>query len=82
VLTAAEVRLAFQKDMQLLPPVTVTHKAASLSDTLREVEKSLITGALQRAGGKQTEAAKLLGISAKNLWNKLQKHAIDPSDYA
>jgi len=33
---------------------------------------------LRKAGGTQTEAADALGISAKNLWNKLKKHAIDP----
>ncbi|MBU1611497.1 MAG: sigma-54-dependent Fis family transcriptional regulator, partial [Proteobacteria bacterium] len=45
-----------------------------------EHERQLIKTALRRTGGVQTEAATLLGISPKNLWNKLQKHAIDPSE--
>jgi two-component system response regulator AtoC len=49
-----------------------------LRQAVQDYEKSLILAALQRTGGVQTEAAKLLGISAKNLWNKLQKHGVDP----
>ena len=36
-----------------------------------------ILTALRQANGVQTAAAKRLGISAKNLWNKLQKHDIE-----
>ncbi|WP_324352255.1 helix-turn-helix domain-containing protein [Desulfovibrio sp.] len=46
---------------------------------MNEYEKGLIVQALRRAGGVQTEAARLLGITAKNLWNKLQKHGLDPA---
>jgi two-component system response regulator AtoC len=50
----------------------------SLRETLREVEKRMILQALSRSGGRQTEAAKLLGVTPKNLWNKIKKHGIDP----
>ncbi|EPR44152.1 two component, sigma54 specific, transcriptional regulator, Fis family [Desulfovibrio sp. X2] len=50
-----------------------------LREAVTLYEKNLILSALRQAGGVQTEAAKLLGISAKNLWNKLQKHSIDPT---
>ena len=53
-----------------------------LRDTLQEVERKLILQALSRTGGRQTEAAKRLGISPKNLWNKIQKHGIDPKSIA
>jgi two-component system response regulator AtoC len=49
-----------------------------LRQAVNAFEKGLIVQALQRSGGVQTEAAKLLGITAKNLWNKLQKHGLDP----
>ncbi len=49
-----------------------------LKDRLARVERELILQALRQAKGRQTEAAQLLGIGPKNLWNKLQKHGIDP----
>ena len=42
----------------------------------------MLVAALQRAGGIQKDAARTLGISPKNLWNKIQKHHIDPAEYA
>jgi two-component system response regulator AtoC len=78
VLTREAVQRAFQKDLHLLP-VSLPSETATLKETLNEVEKGLILSALKRGKGRQTEAARLLGISAKNLWNKLQKHGIDTS---
>ena len=51
-----------------------------LKQRLAGLERQLILQALEQAGGRQTEAARLLGIGPKNLWNKLQKHGIDPKD--
>jgi two-component system response regulator AtoC len=50
-----------------------------LKQALMEYEKTLIENALRACGGVQTEAATALGVSAKNLWNKLRKHGIDPA---
>ncbi|MDR3045079.1 MAG: sigma-54 dependent transcriptional regulator [Desulfovibrio sp.] len=49
-----------------------------LRETIRMVERNLLLDALRRAEGRQTEAAVLLGLTAKNLWAKLQKHGIKP----
>ena len=49
-----------------------------LRDALRDYERTLIAEALRRTGGKQTEAAALLGLSPKNLWAKIKKHGMDP----
>ncbi|WP_461211311.1 sigma-54-dependent transcriptional regulator [Desulfocurvus sp. DL9XJH121] len=49
-----------------------------LRETLRRTERDLLVAALRRTGGKQTEAAALLGLSPKNLWAKLRKHDLDP----
>ncbi len=49
-----------------------------LRETMRMVERNLLLDALRRAEGRQTEAAMLLGLTAKNLWAKLQKHGIKP----
>jgi len=52
-----------------------------LKQALMEYEKALIQEALRKCGGTQTEAATALGVSAKNLWNKLKKHGIDPASF-
>ena len=77
LLAREEIRLAFQKDLRLVQVPVSTH-TPSLKETLAEVEKGLILNALRKSEGKQTQAATMLGISAKNLWNKLQKHGIEP----
>jgi two-component system response regulator AtoC len=53
--------------------------SVQLKDALLEYERDLIVSALRHSGGVQTEAAKRLGVTPKNLWNKLQKHGIDPA---
>ncbi|MBU1040963.1 MAG: sigma-54 dependent transcriptional regulator [Proteobacteria bacterium] len=78
-ITAADVELALAEGAQVLTAGT-DGQPLSLRLTLNEVERSLILAALRQAGGVQTRAAKALGITPTNLWNKLQKHAIDPSE--
>jgi DNA-binding NtrC family response regulator len=43
--------------------------------TLEELEKVHIQTAMHRSGGDKATAAKMLGISLKTLYNKLNKHA-------
>jgi two-component system response regulator AtoC len=50
-----------------------------LRKTLQAVEKRLIERALLKTKGVQTQAAKLLGLTAKNLWKKMQKYEIRSS---
>ncbi len=47
--------------------------------SLEDVERQLILAALQRAGGVQTKAADLLGVSRRKLQYRMEKHEI-PSD--
>jgi len=49
---------------------------APLSETLMNIEKSMIKRALQRTGNVQSEAARLLGIGKSGLNKKLKKHGI------
>jgi len=51
----------------------------SLPDTLEEIERQLITKALDRNGGVQTRAAEELGISERVLRYKLKKYKISTS---
>jgi two-component system response regulator AtoC len=57
-------------------------EAGNLRDTLQDMERNMIVAALKKAGGIQKDAARLLGVSPKNLWNKIQKHRIEATDYA
>ena len=79
-ITPAEVDQAFSNarpvaDTAMLLP---TGEGLPLKQALIDYEKMLIESALRACGGVQTEAASALGVSAKNLWNKLKKHRIDP----
>ena len=44
--------------------------------TLKDVEKTLICETLTRVEGNKTKAAKLLGISVRTLWNKVNEYGM------
>src|SRR5262249_51497514 len=48
-----------------------------LSAAVKEFEREYLLRALERAHGKKSEAAALLGISRKNLWEKLRAFGIN-----
>jgi transcriptional regulator with PAS, ATPase and Fis domain len=50
---------------------------ANLRDEVKELEYNRIIDALQRSGGNQTKAAKLLGISRRTLINRLDEYGIE-----
>ena len=50
------------------------HHDLQLSTAVAQAEKSCILRALKMAGGKKTETAKILGISRKNLWEKMKNY--------
>lgn len=47
-----------------------------LAEALNEAEKSAILRALEDTEGNKTKAARLLGISIRNLYNKMAKHGL------
>jgi two-component system response regulator AtoC len=47
-----------------------------LSAAIKEFEREYLLRALDRANGKKSEAAAILGISRKNLWEKLRAYGI------
>lgn len=57
-------------------PMTLAPLAAALS----QFEREYLLRALIETSGKRTKAAELLGISRKNLWEKLKAHDITDSD--
>ena len=50
----------------------------NLSAALALTEKACILAALRTTDGKRAKAAELLGISRKNLWEKLKHHRLSP----
>ena len=86
MISSQDVNMALQRTPQAEPEPGMDlqispDRVLPLRATLQEMEKNLILGALKKSGGIQTKAATMLGISPKNLWNKLQKHDIEPEDY-
>jgi len=53
---------------------------APLAQVLKRAEREHLLRALAVAGGKRVRAAELLGISRKNLWEKLRAHGLSDSD--
>ncbi|HHW25729.1 MAG TPA: sigma 54-interacting transcriptional regulator [Firmicutes bacterium] len=49
----------------------------SLSDEVREFKSSRLMDALEKAGGKKSEAARSLGISRTTLWRQLKRFQTD-----
>jgi two-component system response regulator AtoC len=49
---------------------------APLATAVRAFERQYLTRAIERAGGKRAQAAQLLGISRKTLWEKLRSYEI------
>jgi DNA-binding NtrC family response regulator len=50
--------------------------ARPLGTALKEFERDYLQRALAQAAGKRTLAAEILGISRKNLWEKLRMHGV------
>jgi DNA-binding NtrC family response regulator len=52
----------------------------SLHQAVEEAETEAIRAALSATRGRRAEAAELLGISRKTLWEKIRLHAIEPDE--
>ena len=58
-------------------PALAADTALARRPTLDDVERRYITATLRHARGNQTEAARLLGISRKALWEKRKRYGLD-----
>lgn len=54
----------------------VSAQPEALADAVATAEKRCIQSALGKTGGNKTEAAELLGISRKNLWEKMKLYGL------
>ena len=48
----------------------------SIGMPLEQVERNVILGTLEKLGGRRKDAAEMLGISAKTLYNRLKKYGV------
>jgi transcriptional regulator with PAS, ATPase and Fis domain len=48
----------------------------TLEDVVSEAEKNHILKALEASSGNKTKAAKILGVSVRHLYNKLEKYGV------
>jgi len=60
--------------------VKVASQMAPLRHAAQEFERSYLLRVLAEAGGRRMKAAETLGISRKNLWEKLRAHGIADAD--
>lgn len=58
------------------PQLTEETSSCNLAESVAVAEKNCILKALSQSGGNKTEAADLLGISRKNLWEKMKLHQL------
>ncbi len=54
------------------PPAPASGAPLPLEEAVRNFERAYIERVLERAGGRRSEAARILGISRKSLWQKLK----------
>lgn len=62
----ADISSTFKEERRSVP--------FKLADAVAKAEKACIINALKESNGNKTEAARLMGISRKNLWEKLKNH--------
>lgn len=75
ILTSEELRMALQNTAH--PPYPhPSEDIVSLGEIMQGIEKNMILNALRTSRGVQTEAARALGLTPKNLWKKMKKYEI------
>jgi PAS domain S-box-containing protein len=67
-------------DSEPLPPPPVSH-AHDVAMSLKDSEKALVIRALAKAGGNQTKAARLLGITRDMLRYRVKKLGLNPDEF-
>jgi transcriptional regulator with GAF, ATPase, and Fis domain/tetratricopeptide (TPR) repeat protein len=66
------------RDLQERPGVPRLARVRGLPATVEEIERRMVTEALQQAGGNQSEAARKLGLTEQSLRYRLRKYGLDP----
>ena len=61
---------------ELEPTPIINATSLKTTKTLKDIEKELICDTLNSVDGNKTKAAKLLGISVRTLWNKVNEYGM------
>ena len=64
---------------ELEPPPIINRISLNTTKTLKDSEREIICDTLNRVDGNKTKAAKLLGISVRTLWNKVNEYGMTGS---
>ncbi len=67
-------------EIAALAGAPATSSVPLLADAMRSYERQQLLAALRVSTGNRTRAARMLGISRKNLWEKLRAHGIDADE--
>jgi DNA-binding NtrC family response regulator len=67
----------YLQETEQMPYNSPLEKGLALGEFLMDTEKKVIVEALEKTGGVQVKAAKLLGISERSLWHRVKKLNID-----
>ena len=62
------------EEFQSIAQVDTGYVKMRLGSTLEEMERELILRTIEFANGNKTRAAQVLGVSAKTLYNKLERY--------
>lgn len=71
----ARVKKPFTASRQ--PGQRLRKSAGTLAEFLRACERTYITNVLEQNGGRIADSANALGISRKNLWEKMKKLGLE-----
>ena len=67
------------RDLQDRGGVLKPRSGRRLTDTVGEIERRMVAEALQRAGGNQSQAARLLGMTEQSLRYRIRKYGMEPA---
>jgi len=70
------------EDLRLEDALELEREGGSLRESIKAKEREKIILALRRCGGNKTEAAKILGISRRSLYYKMDELGIKEEEYA
>jgi DNA-binding NtrC family response regulator len=76
VLSAEDVKRELARDGVNSPAAAAAPAAGSLGDHRAQAERAAIEEALRKAKGNRSLAARMLGISRRTLYNKMDEHGL------
>jgi DNA-binding NtrC family response regulator len=77
IIVLQEKEIVSKEDVSFIKEELIKEREGkSIDEVLREKEKEYIIKVLEKTGGKKKEAAEILGITYKTLWQKMKEYGI------